>query len=99
MVPNHNGFVNNLPELSAKELKKGGGVSFLSKRERLEMQLERLEEKKNKLELAKQKKQADLMLMEDEDSDEDFFKYRISSKDYDLLQQAKAQGMQQQELG
>jgi hypothetical protein len=85
MVPNHNGFVNNLPELSAKELKKGGGVSFLSKRERLEMQLERLEEKKNKLELAKQKKQADLMLMEDENSDEEFFNYKINSKDYELL--------------
>ena len=92
MIPNHNGFMDNLPELSAKELKKGGGVSFLTKRQRLEMQLERLEEKKNRLELAKQKKQADLMLMEDENSNEEFFKYKISAKDYDILQQAKAQG-------
>ena len=86
MIPSNNGFLDNLPELSAKELKKGGGVSFLNKRERLEMQLERLEEKKNRLELAKQKKQADLMLMDDENSDDEFFKYKISAKDYDLLQ-------------
>ena len=79
MIPNNNGFMDNLPELSAKEMKKGSGVSFLSKRQRLEMQLERLEEKKNRLELSKQKKQADLMLMDDENSDDDFFKYKISA--------------------
>ena len=90
MIPNNNGFMNNLPELSAKEMKKGGAVSFLNKRQRLELQLERLEEKKNRLELSKQKKQADLMLMDDENSDEDFFKYKISAKDFGLLQQAKA---------
>ena len=45
MLPNYNNFIDNLPELSAKELKKGGGVSFLSKRQRLEMQLERLDER------------------------------------------------------
>jgi hypothetical protein len=73
MLPNHNGFMDNLPELNAKELKKGGGVSFLSKKQRLELQVERLEEKQKQLELAKQKKQADLMLLEDENSDEDFF--------------------------
>lgn len=65
--------MDNLPELNAKELKKGGGVSFLTKKQRLEMQLERLDEKQKQLELAKQKKQADLMLIEDENSDEDFF--------------------------
>ena len=43
-----------------------------------------------RLELSKQKKQADLMLMDDENSDEDFFKYKISAKDFGLLQQAKA---------
>jgi hypothetical protein len=56
------------------------------------MQLERLEEKKNQLELTKQKKQADLLLIEDENSDEEFFKYKISARDYDILQQAKRQG-------
>jgi tRNA1(Val) A37 N6-methylase TrmN6 len=78
MVPSNNGFLNNLQELSAKELKKGGGLSFMNKKERLEFQLEQIEEKKNKLELSKQKKQADLMLMEDENSEEEFFKYKIS---------------------
>ena len=63
------------------------------------MQLERLDEKRNRLELAKQKKQADLDLLEDENSDEDFFKYKITAKDYDILQQAKAQGAEQQMLG
>ena len=53
MIPNNNGFVNNLPELSGKELKKGGGISFLNKKQKLEMQLERLEDKKNRIELAK----------------------------------------------
>ena len=61
------------------------------------MQLERLEEKKNQLELAKQKKQADLMLLEDEGSDEEFFKYKISAKDYDILQKAKVQEAQQRQ--
>ena len=55
------------------------------------MQLERLEEKQRQLELSKQKKQADLMLVQDEDSDEEFFKYKISAQDFEILQKAKAQ--------
>ena len=42
--------MNELTELNSKELKKGGGISFLSKRQRLEMQLERMEDKQNRLE-------------------------------------------------
>jgi hypothetical protein len=63
--------MNDLPELSAKERKRGGGISFLTKQQKLEMQLQRLEEKQQKLELSKQKKQADLLLAKDENSDED----------------------------
>ena len=55
------------------------------------MQLERLEEKQRQLELSKQKKQADLMLVQDEESDEEFFKYKISAQDFEILQKAKAQ--------
>ena len=44
MIPDNNGFFNNLPELSAKELKKGGGVNFYSKKERLERQVLKMEE-------------------------------------------------------
>ena len=32
---------------------------------------------------------ADLAMMGDEDPEEDFFKYKISAKDYELLQKAK----------
>jgi hypothetical protein len=71
MIPINNGFMNDLPELSAKERKRGGGISFLTKQQKLEMQLQRLEEKQQKLELSKQKKQADLLLAKDENSDED----------------------------
>ena len=31
------------------------------------------------------------MLLEGEDSDEDFFQYKISEKDWEILQKAKAQ--------
>ena len=55
------------------------------------MQLDRLDEKKRKLDLAKEKKQADLMLLDGEDSDEDFFQYKITGKDWEILQKAKAQ--------
>jgi hypothetical protein len=44
--------------------------------------LARLDEKQNKLELSKQKKRADLMLIEDEASDDDFFQHKISDSDY-----------------
>ena len=59
------------------------------------MQMERLDEKRDRLELAKQRKQADLDLLEDENSDEDYFKYKISAKDFDILQQAKAERVEQ----
>ena len=45
MVPNPDGFFDNLMELPKAELKKGCSISFLSKRERLENQLHRLEER------------------------------------------------------
>ena len=55
------------------------------------MQLNRLDEKKQKLKQQKEKKQTDLMLLEDENSDEDFFKYKITHKDFEILQRAKLQ--------
>ena len=55
------------------------------------MQLQRLEEKQQQLELTKQKKQADLLLAEDENSDEDRFNYKITAQDYEILQKAKLQ--------
>ena len=32
MIPENGGFCNNLPELTVKELKKGGGINFLTKK-------------------------------------------------------------------
>ena len=90
MVPGNNGFCDSLPELTANEHKHGGSISFLTKKQRLEMQLNRLEEQQKKIELARQKRQADLMLLEDENSDEDFFQYKITHKDWEILQKAKA---------
>ena len=45
MVPNPDGFFDNLDELSKAELKKGCSISFLSKREWLTNQLHRLGER------------------------------------------------------
>jgi hypothetical protein len=44
MVPANEGFCENLPELSAREIKKGSGISFMTKKQRLELQLNRLDE-------------------------------------------------------
>ena len=91
MIPNHDGFMDGLPELSAKEMKKGGGISFLTKLQRLEMKVQRQKEKQQQGELSLQKMQADLMLAEDESSDEDRRNYKITAKDYEILQKAKLQ--------
>ena len=93
MIPDNNGFWDGLRQLDGKDLKKGGGISFLSKKQRLEMQLLRLDEKQETLNQAKQKKQADLMLLDGEDSDEDFFKYKINANDWEVLQLAKMHGV------
>ena len=88
MIENRNGFFDGLDELSVKQLKKHGGVSFISKKQRLEFELQRLNERQQKLELAVLKKQADL---ENVDNEEDGFRIKISAKDYELLQRAKQQ--------
>ena len=53
MVSANNGFCDNLPQLAGTDLKRGGSISFLTKKERLELQLNRLEEQQKKLELQK----------------------------------------------
>ena len=62
MIPNRNGFFDNLEQLSAKELKKKGSLSFLTKRERMEMELGRIKERQHKLDMARRKKEADLAI-------------------------------------
>jgi len=62
-------------------------VSFISKKQKLAFDLQRLEQRQQKLELAKLRKQEAL---ENVDLDEEMGdKIKISRKDYDLLQQAK----------
>ena len=60
MIANRNGFFDGLENLSQKELRRKGSIKFLSKREKLQFELERINERQRKLELAKAKKEADL---------------------------------------
>lgn len=87
MVKDPNGFFMKMQPLSAKEIRKRGGyINPMTKREKAEMALERLQEKEEKIQLAKQKKQADLLLLNDQD---DGFKVRVSMADYEVLKRAK----------
>ena len=45
MFENRNGFFDNLDELSVKQLKKNGDISFMSKKEKLELQLQRIKDR------------------------------------------------------
>ena len=45
MIDNSDRFFDDLPTLSASELKKSGGMSFISKKQRLEMELARIQER------------------------------------------------------
>ena len=67
-------------------MKKKGHLSFMTKRQKIEMQLARITEREEKLQTARAKKEADLALLDDEQDD---FKVKISLADYELLQQAK----------
>ncbi len=58
----------------------------MTKRQKMEFELQRLNEREEKLQLAKAKKEADLELLEEEKDD---FIVKISLADYELLKQAK----------
>ena len=58
----------------------------MTKRQKMEFELQRLNEREEKLQLAKAKKEADLDLLEEE---KDNFRVKISLADYELLKQAK----------
>ena len=91
-IPNHNGFFDNLPPLSASELRKGNGfkLNLLTKRQRKEQQLARLEEQEQRLAAARVKKQAELDDLEDE---EDGVRLRVTKAEFDLIQRAKEAGL------
>jgi hypothetical protein len=95
MIDNKDGFFDNLDLLNSKELKKSSSISFLSKKQRLEAELARINEREQKLILARAKKQADLELLRDEKDD---FKVKISLADYEILKQAKLQSQVNQDL-
>ena len=86
MIPNVGGFFDNLEQLTAQELRKKGSIRFLSKRQKMEFELERINERQQKLKLSKAKKEADLQLLDDEQDD---FRVKISLADFELLKQAK----------
>ena len=58
----------------------------MTKRQKMEFELQRLNEREEKLQLAKAKKEADLQLLEEEKDD---FRVKISLADYEILKQAK----------
>ena len=58
----------------------------MTKRQKMEFELQRLNEREEKLQLAKAKKEADLLLLEEE---KDNFRVKISLADYEILKQAK----------
>ena len=58
----------------------------MTKRQKMEFELQRLNEREEKLQLAKAKKEADLDLLEEEKDD---FRVKISLADYEILKQAK----------
>ena len=86
MIPNIGGFFDNLEHLTAQELRKKSSIRFLSKREKMQFELERINERQRKLEKSKSKKEADLQLLDDEQDD---FRVKISLADFELLKQAK----------
>ncbi len=75
--------------MNGKQQKGGHKLSFLTKKQKLELQLQRIEHRQQQLEASKQQKQADLMNAGNENEDANLFSYKISAKDYDLLQKAK----------
>ena len=83
-IPNRNGFFDNLPPLTASELRKGGGFKLdrVSKKQRKQKQLERLEEQEQHLAEAKAKKLAELDDLEDED---DGVRLRVTKAEFDLI--------------
>lgn len=60
----------------------------MTKKQKLESELARLNEREEKLQLAKAKKEADLELANDEQDD---FRVKISLSDYEMLKQFKMQ--------
>ena len=58
----------------------------MTKRQKMEFKLQRLNKREEKLQLAKAKKEADLQLLEEEKDD---FRVKISLADYEILKQAK----------
>ena len=65
-------------------MRKGSGfkINLLTKRQKKEQQMARIEEQELRIAEAKAKKQAELDSLEDED---DGFKIRVSKAEYDLL--------------
>ena len=88
MIPNKGGFFDNLEPLSVKEMKRKGSINFLTKKEKLQFELERIKEREERLQIAKRKKEADLALADDE---QDNFKVKISMEDWEILKKAKQQ--------
>ena len=49
MIPLREGFFDGLDVLSAKEMRRKGNLSFMTKRQKMEMQLARIAEREEKL--------------------------------------------------
>ena len=69
------GFFDGLDMLTSKQMRGRSSISFMTKKQRLELQLVRINEREEKLKLAKQQKKVDLELCDDEEDD---FKVKIT---------------------
>ena len=81
-IPDQGGLLANSQLLDPKDLKKRNSVSnsLLSKRTRMMMELQRMQEREEKLKEATAKKMADLEAYNSED--DDFTSVKISLEDY-----------------
>ena len=92
MVPVREGFFDNLVPLSGKEARGRGSINFLSKKEKVEQEIALMRQRQEKADAQMRKKQAQLLLLEDDDEDDDFGgRVKVTMRDFELLQQFKAQ--------
>ena len=86
------GFFDNLEPLSGKDARLKGSISFLSKKERVEQEIAVLRQRQEKAEAQMRRKQAQLALFDEEEEEDDLGgRVKVSMRDFELLQQFKAQ--------
>ena len=92
MVPVREGFFDHLEPLTGKDARGRGSINFLSKKDRVEQEIAVMRQRQEKADTLMRKKQAQLLLLEDDNEDDDLGgRVKITMRDFELLQQFKAQ--------